>query len=178
MPDEQVPDMSCVPYRRQTLYLVLTVPYLIISILVAIYLWRFSPWLTAGVALGYGGACLFQAYCCACQDCPYVGGFCPGIAGIVPASWMARWIYGDRTIAMAATRFAIQAALALVGWLVWAVLPVWWIAKLGVGVAVIYGLWQLVYVVVFLLTVCPACALREICPAGGVQRACLGRGEG
>jgi hypothetical protein len=46
-----------------------------------------------------------------------------------------------------------------------------------VGLAVAYLVWQAVYVVVFFLTVCPACALRDICPGGQVQRACLRRRE-
>lgn len=178
MPDERRPDMTCVPYRRRTLYLALTAPYLAVSVLVAIYLWRFSPWLTAAVALGYLAACFFQAYCCACQDCPYIGRFCPAIAGIVPASWIAKWIYGGRQVEKSEPRFSIQAVLAILGWVVWAILPLWWIVRLGVAVTAVYVAWQVVYVVAFFLTVCPACALRDICPGGGVQRACLRRGRG
>ncbi|MGD2148522.1 MAG: hypothetical protein PVH41_17640, partial [Anaerolineae bacterium] len=175
--DPKTPDMSCVPYRKKTLYLVLTVPYLAILALVAIYLWRFSPWLTGAVVLSYLWACTFQAYCCACQDCPYIGRFCPAIAGIVPASWIARWVYGGRKVEMSEPRFAAHAVLAILGWVVWTALPLFWIAKLSVGLAVAYVLWQVVYVATFFLTVCPACALRDICPGGGVQAACLGRGN-
>jgi hypothetical protein len=175
--EDQLPDMTCVPYRRKPLYLALTVPYVAILILVAIYLWRFSPWLTAAVAFCYMWACFFQAYCCACQDCPYVGRFCPAIAGIVPASWIAKWIYGGRKVERSEARFAIQAMLAILGWVGWTFLPLWWIARLSVGLAVAYVVWQVVYVAVFFLTVCPACAPRDICPGGGVQRACLRQGQ-
>jgi hypothetical protein len=75
--DPRTPTTTCAPYRKKTLYLVLTVPYLAILALVAICLWHFSPWLTAAVILSYLWASFFQAYCCACQDCPYIGGFCP-----------------------------------------------------------------------------------------------------
>jgi hypothetical protein len=65
MPDRPVPYIACEPYRRKLLYLVLTGPYVAILALVAIYLWRFSPWLTAVIVFFYLWACFFQAYCCA-----------------------------------------------------------------------------------------------------------------
>lgn len=163
------------PYPRKRLYWLLTGPYLAILALVAIYLWRFSPWLTAAVLFCYLWACFFQAYCCAVQDCPYVGRFCPGIAGIVPASWIAKWQYGGREVVKSETRFTVHAVLAILGWVGWTVLPLRWIAQLSLGLAVGYVVWQFVYVAVFGLTVCPACAIRETCPGGVVQRQCARR---
>jgi hypothetical protein len=167
--DDKKPDMACVPYRRKTLYFVLAVPFLAILILSAVYLCTFSPWLTAGLALCYLGLCFLQGYCCACQECPYVGRFCPAIAGIVPASWLAKLIYGHRGIVKSKTRFEIYAVIGFLGLLGMAILPLWWIAKLSVPLAVGYLAWQFVYYLVFELTICPVCAIRETCPGGKLQ---------
>jgi hypothetical protein len=175
--DDHVPDMGCVPYRRKPLYLILTVPFLVVLILVGVYLWRFSPWLTAAMAFFYLWTCFFQAYWCAAQDCPYVGRFCPAVAGIVPASWIAKWLYGGREVHASRARLEIHAVLAVLGMLAWTILPLWWIAKLSIGLAVAYVVWQLAYVVVFWLTICPVCAIRETCPGGVLQRRCFRQGD-
>jgi hypothetical protein len=167
--DDKKPDMACVPYRRKTLYFVLTVPFLAILILVAVYLWAFSPWLTAGLALCYLGLWFLQAYCCACQECPYVGRFCPAVAGIMPASWLAKLIYGRREVVKSKARFEIYAVIGFSGLIGMAILPLWWIAKLSVPLAVGYFVWQLVYYLVFELMICPVCAIRETCPGGKLQ---------
>jgi hypothetical protein len=167
--DDKKPDMACVPYRRKTLYFVLTVPFLTVLILTAAYLWAFSPWLTAGLALCYLGLFFLQAYCCACQECPYVGRFCPAVAGIMPASWLAKSIYGRREIAKSKARFEIYAVIGFLGLLGIAILPLWWIAKLSVPLAVGYFVWQLVYYLIFELAICPVCAIRETCPGGKLQ---------
>jgi hypothetical protein len=168
--DDKKPDMACVPYRRKTLYFILTVPFLAILVLVAVYLWAFSPWLTVAMAFFYLWMSFFQAYCCACQECPYIGRFCPAIAGIVPASWMAKVIYGNRQVVKSKIRMEVQAIIGTLGWLCWTFLPLWWIAKLNVLLAVAYVAWQVVYYVIFGLTICPACAVRETCPGGALQR--------
>lgn len=175
--DDKKPDMACVPYHRKTLYLVLTVPFLAILALVAVYLWVFSPWLTVAVVFCYLWISFFQAYCCACQECPYIGRFCPAIAGIVPASWLAKWIYGNREVTKSKVRFEIHAMVGTLGWLGWTLIPLWWIGKLHVLLAVAYVVWQIAYYVVFGLTICPACAVRETCPGGALQRACVKRGR-
>jgi hypothetical protein len=173
--EEHLPDMACVPYRRKMLYLVLTVPFVAILVLVAVYVWRFSPWLTVAMVFSYLWVCFFQAYCCACQECPYIGQFCPAIAGIIPGSWMAKWIYGNRVVVKSKTRFEIHATLGILGWLGWTFVPLWWIAKLNALLAVAYVAWQIVYYVIFGLTICPVCAVRETCPGGALQRVCLKR---
>ena len=169
MLDDKKPDMTCVPYHRKTLYLFLTVPFLAILALVAVYLWVFSPWLTAAMVFSYLWMSFFQAYCCACQECPYIGRFCPAIAGIVPASWVAKWIYGNREVVKSKARFEIHAMVATLGWLGWTLVPLWWIGKLHVLLAVAYVAWQVVSYVIFGLTICPACAVRETCPGGKLQ---------
>ena len=168
--DDHEPDLTCLPYRRKGVYWLLTAPFLAILVAVAAYLWRFSPWLTAAMAAFYVWTCGFQARWCACQDCPYVGRFCPAVAGIVPASWIAKWLYGSRQVDCSRRRMETHATLAILGWVAWTLLPLRWIARLSLGLAVAYVVWQLVYVAIFGLAICPVCAIRETCPGGVLYR--------
>lgn len=168
MPEEMRPDLSCYPYRRKKLYLFLTIPLLAVLVLVFVYLWSFTPILSLVFLLLYLAICYFQAYCCAYQDCPYIGGFCPAIIGIMPASWMAKLLYGKR-IKKSRRLFDLSASFAAAAMFGMILLPVYWIAKLGVWCVVGYVGFLVVYYLVFLLSVCPACAIRGTCPGGKLQ---------
>jgi hypothetical protein len=169
MPDDVRIDMSCVPYRRKGLYLVLTVPFLVLLALIFCYLWTYSFVLSLVFGLLYLSTSFFQAYCCAYQDCPYVGGFCPAVIGIMPASLIAKVIYGNREIVKSKERFELYATLAIISWLGLVAFPLFWLAKLGLAFAVGYVVYHVVYTVIFGLTICPACAIRDICPGGKFQ---------
>ena len=174
VPGKNQPDMSCVPYRRKSLYFVVTIPLLVVLLLVSIYLWGFSPVLTIVFIAFYLLTCYFQAYCCAYQDCPYIGGFCPAIIGILPANLLAKLIYERKRIAKSRTRFGIQATLAFLAWLGLAGFPVFWIAKLDTLLAAGYVVCHIVHYVTFGLTICPVCAIRGTCPGGKLQHIVLG----
>jgi hypothetical protein len=174
--DEDIkPDMSCVPYRRKGLYLILTIPFLALLIMVFGYLWAFNPILSIVFFLFYITMCYFQAYCCAYQECPYIGGFCPAIVGIMPASFMAKLIYGNKNIGKSKKAFEAHAIVASIAWLGLIVLPLFWIAKLGIWFAVGYVVSHAVYYLIFGLTVCPVCAIRNTCPGGKLQSVVLKR---
>jgi len=164
------PDMSLVPYPRKGLYLALTVPLLLIMAAVAVYLGTINLLLPAALVLFYLLTSLFQAYCCAYQECPYVGGFCPAVIGIMPASLLARWLYDSEQLVKSKTKFDRHVALALCSWIGLVLLPLYWLAELGLGVAIGYVLLHVVYTLVFWLTICPVCAIREICPGGKLHR--------
>ena len=164
------PDMSCVPYRRKGLYLALTVPMLLLLLGVLVYLGTYSILLSLVFLTCYLIMSFFQAYCCAYQRCPYVGGFCPAVLGIMPASLIAKYLYGDREIARTKARFDAYATVAVLGWLGLVLLPLYWIARLGISFAVAYFAVHAIYTLIFGLTICPACAIREICPGGRVHK--------
>jgi len=63
-------------------------------------------------------------------------------------------------------RFERHAILACASWLGLIVFPLVWLARLGTGFAVAYALAHVAYTLVFWLTICPACAIRDICPGG------------
>jgi len=166
MDSESAPDMSCYPYRRKGWYLTLTIPFLVLMAAIAVVLWRTSPILSFSMLLLYGITCLGQAYCCAHQDCPYIGGFCPGVIGIMPAAWIAKALYANRPLERSQDRFNRNVAFAMTGWIGLIVLPLYWLAKLGIGYAVGYVAAHIVYAIIFGLTVCPVCAIRHTCPGG------------
>jgi len=171
MSKEVRPDLSCVPFPRKTLYLVLTVPLLLILVLVFILLWAHDPLLSLIFLLLFLATCYFQSYCCVYEDCPYVGHFCPAIAGIMPASYLAKLIYRSKGFVRSESRFRINIALAITSWLALAIYPLFWIARVHVLLAVGYILCHLVYSLVFFLNVCQFCAIRDTCPGGKFQRA-------
>jgi hypothetical protein len=164
------PDMKCVPYRRKALYFIITIPLMALYIAVFIYLWSFSfVWSLVFLSF-YLLMCFFQAYCCAYQDCPYVGGFCPAITGILPASLLAKLLYGKKKIVKSKKLFDLNAMVATVGLLGLVFFPLYWLAKMGIIYAVGYIVLNIVYYLVFLLTICPVCAIRETCPGGQLQK--------
>jgi hypothetical protein len=173
MSAEIKPDMSCLPYRRKGLYFVLTIPFFVVFISVFVYLWTFSFLLSVVFLLLYLGACLFQAYCCTYQDCPYVGGFCPAVAGIMPASIFTKLIYGRRKIKKSKRRFDIHAIIATACGLGLIVFPLPWISKCGFLFGVGYIAFVVAYLLIFFLTICPACAIRHTCPGGKLQSIAL-----
>lgn len=172
--NEIKPDMSCVPYRRKVLYFVLTIPFFAFLIAVFIYLWTISFLLAMVFLLFYLAMCYFQAYCCAYQECPYIGGFCPALVGVMPANILAKLIYGKK-IDKSKKWFEIQAALASISWLGLIAFPVYWVQRLAPWFAVGYMVSHGVYYVIFGLTICPVCAIRETCPGGKLQSVVLKR---
>ena len=168
------PDMTCVPYARKTAYQLLTVPFLALLLAVLIYLWTIG----IGPALVFLSffilACVFQAYCCAYQDCPYIGGWCPGIAGIMPASFFAKLFYGKK-IVKSKERFALFGIIAFCGLLGLAFFPLYWLGQTSVWLAAGYVLLHVVYYVPYLMIVCPKCAIRNTCPGGRCHQLISGK---
>jgi hypothetical protein len=163
------PDMTCVPYRRKGLYLAITLPFMAILAAVLAFLWTFHPLLALAFFGFYATVVVVQSYCCAYQDCPYVGGFCPAVTGIWPANPLAKWL-AARTKLRSAILFEVLATIGFVAILGLAFFPLWWLAKASVWLAVAYVVVQLFYYGFFTLAVCPSCAIRNACPGGQVHQ--------
>lgn len=165
------PDQSCVPYRRKGLYFLLTIPILALHVAVTVFLGTVHPVLAAAMVLLYGAMCFFQSYCCAHQDCPYMGGFCPAVEGIMPAAYIAKWRFrkgvGNRT----KRRFEVNATIASLAWLGLIVLPLPWLWGLGLVWSAGYVAIHVVYTVSFGALICPVCAIRRTCPGGRASEA-------
>ena len=182
------PDMSCYPFRRKGLYLAIVIPYLVVLAWAFIYLLvkegigmravggkrRIIRYVPAFMYLAlYAGMCYFQAYCCACQECPYVGEFCPAIAGIYPANILANAKYSKNEVVKSERAFKKNATLAGICWGGIMVLPLYWLWKRSAILAVGYALAHAVYYLFQGLAICPACAIRETCPGGTLQKIVL-----
>ena len=178
MPQQNQPDMSCVPYRRKSLYFALTIPFFALLVLVFVYLGRFSFFLSLIFMLLYLAMSYFQAYCCAYQNCPYVGGFCPAVIGIIPASFISKLLYEGKGIKMSKKRFDLYAILGTSCWLALVAFPLYWLAKLGLAIAVGYLATHVIYALIFGLTICPVCAIRHICPGGKFHQLFISQGSG
>jgi hypothetical protein len=163
------PYLSCVPFPKKTLYLALTVPLLLILILVLVYLWAYSFVLSLIFLLLFVAVCYFQAYCCAYEACPYIGHFCPAIVGIMPASYLAKTIYPKEKIVRSKARYSMNMTLAIIAWLALVLFPLYWICRAHVLLAAAYVACHLVYSLVFFITICPVCAIRNTCPGGKFQ---------
>jgi hypothetical protein len=184
------PDMSCYPFRRKKLYLAIILPYVAVLAAVFFYLLarkdpRAREMDASGASAGrryvpgliymglYLAMCYFQAYCCACQDCPYIGEFCPAIAGIYPANPLARLKYGEKGIVKSEEAFKANATAAALCWGGMMLFPLPWLARRSVKLAAGYVLLHAVYYLLHGLILCPVCAIRDTCPGGMLQSVVL-----
>ena len=165
MTEECQPDMNCVPYSRYWLYLLLTVPLVSMMGFVGYVLWTNHFAYTIAYIGFYILTFLFQSYCCYYQNCPYVGGFCPAIAGIVPASLVAKLL---TKIKVRKSKFLFEffAILASINLLALIVFPLYWLFLYHIAVFVGFLILVMLYGFAFLLTICPVCAVRKTCPGG------------
>jgi hypothetical protein len=181
------PDRSCYPFARRGLYLAIVIPYLAVLVAVLLFLLlgktrdggarrlRLFPAMIF-VAL-YVGLCHFQSYCCACLECPYVGEFCPAIAGIYPANVIAGARYRESGVVRSERKLEEQAALAGACWGAMMLFPLPWLARKRRSYALGYLAAHAVYYMFHGLAICPACSIRESCPGGKLQTVVLGRGH-
>lgn len=167
---------ECVPFRKRALYLTLTVPMGVIFFAVAVHLL-----LTNTVAFFVFGAMLAtvilaQSYCCAYQDCPYIGGFCPGIGGAtVLSSRIALLLAGVRKSEKLFNLFSALGTVCLLGIIV---LPLFFMHGLGIAVPAAYFFVAVLYLIIFFLMICPGCAIRDSCPGGKMSTKLLRAKDG
>lgn len=157
-------DQECVPFRRKTLYLLLTVPMMAMYVAIAVLLWQVNIVAFAVYCALFPIVALGQSYACVYWECPYVGRFAPCVGGFcLPSSQIARLLKNvrrsERTYNVAVT----VAFLALLGI---AVLPVPFLYGQGLVYLLAYLGIVVVYAVAFLWWICPVCATRQVCPGG------------
>lgn len=162
--------MNCVPFRQKRLYLIMSIPLLILMGTIFLYLWFIYPPLSLIYVGLYLITCIFQAYCCAYQECPYIGKFCPGIFGIIPSSRFAK-LGIFQNARKSARFFEIFGTVAFLALLAMIFLPLLWLIQLGTIITILYLGFNIIYFVIFLWNICPNCAIRSSCPAGRVSSA-------
>lgn len=159
------PDRNCVPYSRKKVYLVITLPLILVILIVFGFLFFINPIYSIIFISFWLGANIFQSYCCEYQDCPYTDGFCPAVAGIIPASRIAN-LPIIKNMKKSKTRFDLFAtfgSLCLMGLIIF---PLFFLIELGIFYPLGYIIFILIYAILFLWNVCPICAIRGTCPGG------------
>ncbi len=165
MNDIITPDRSCIPYSKKNVYLLLTIPLMLLILALTVFLFLINPILSIIYLSFWIGANIFQSYCCEFQECPYTEGFCPAVAGIIPASRIAR-LPVIRNMKKSKSRFEVFAtfgSLCLLGLIIF---PLFFLIELDVIYPLGYFILILFYAFLFLWNICPVCAIRKTCPGG------------
>jgi hypothetical protein len=96
-----------------------------------------------------------------------MGRFCPGIGGfVVPASLISLLLKKGKKSKILFDVFAFLAFLCFLGI---TVIPIYFLYELGIGFLILYLIIVAVYILSFLLLICPYCAIRDTCPAGRIS---------
>lgn len=164
---------ECVPFKKKALYLALTLPIVVVFILIAVYLYPLSRPAFVFYVSCFAAVMLFQSYCCAYQDCPYVGKFCPGIGGITVLSSLIALLL--RKAKKSKTLFNVFATLGFLCLIIITVFPVFYLMRTSIIVGIGYIVVSVLYIVLFFRFVCPACAIRDTCPGGKSASALFGK---
>jgi hypothetical protein len=155
---------DCVPYRRKSLYLLLTIPMIGLYVVLAAMLWQASVIAFVAYCALFVVVALCQSYVCVYWQCPYVGRFAPCVGGFcLPSSQIARlFTYTARSERVYNT--VVSAAFA--GFLGIIVLPVYFLYRQDLVFLLAYLGIVLVYAALFLWFICAVCATRQRCPGG------------
>lgn len=158
---------SCVPYPRKLLYLLLTIPMIVMYIAIATLLWRVSRlsfviYLTLLVTVA-----ISQSYVCVYWQCPYVGKFAPCVGGFcLPSSQIARLF---KTAKRSERTYNIVVTLAFLGFIGIIILPIYFLYQQSSAYLLAYLGIVSIYAASFLWLICPVCGTRQICPGGQIS---------
>jgi hypothetical protein len=155
---------NCVPYRRRALYLLLTLPMIVLYAVIAAYLWRvslafFIVYLGLFVVVAFA-----QSYVCVYLQCPYVGRFAPCVGGFcLPSSRIARWFKNAKR---SEGIYNVVVTVAFAAFLGIILLPIYFLILRSVVYLLAYLGIVLLYAIGFLGWICPVCGTRHVCPGG------------
>ena len=82
-------DKKCVPFPGKRIYWIINIPYLLLLIVTAVYLWQFSILISSIYISLYMVSIILHGYVCAFSGCPYKGRMCPGAFAYFPVGKMA-----------------------------------------------------------------------------------------
>jgi hypothetical protein len=165
MNNDVTPDMNCVPYSRKKTYLIITIPLMLLILGIFAFLFLINPIIGLIYISLWFGTNIFQSYCCEYQNCPYTDGFCPAVAGIIPASRITK-LSTIKNMKKSKTRFELFAtfgSLCLIGLIIF---PLFFLIEYEIIYVLGYLVFITIYAILFLWNVCPVCAIRGTCPGG------------
>jgi hypothetical protein len=163
-PHERSADETCVPYERKALYLLLTVPMIVMYVVIAVFLWTVDIAAFAGYCTLFVLVAVLQSYVCRYWQCPHVGTFAPCVGGFcLPSSQIARLL---KNVKRSERVYKVVLTLAYINFFGVILFPVYFIYRLGLLTLLIYVGIVVLYALCFLLFICPACGARRVCPGG------------
>jgi len=155
---------DCVPYKRKSLYLALTVPMIVVYIVISSILWKVNVVVFAIYVSLFVFVAFFMSYVCVYWECPYVGKFAPCVGGFcLPSSQIARLFKNAKR---SETRYDIFLTLAYVSFFGIILFPMYFLYVQNIVYLLVYIGIAVVYWVVFTLNICPVCGTRHVCPGG------------
>ena len=155
---------NCVPYSRKRLYLLLTIPMIVMYVAIAAFLWQASLVFFVIYLSLFVIVAISQGYVCVYWQCPYIGKFAPCVGGFcLPSSQIAR-LFKNVTVTERAYNIIVTVALA--SFLCIIVIPVYFLYQQGILYLLTYLGVVLIYAVSFLWLICPVCGTRHVCPGG------------
>jgi hypothetical protein len=153
-----------VPYRRKGLYLLLTLPMIVMYVAIAAFLWAVRPIYFVIYIVFFVLVAIFMGYVCVHWQCPYVGRFAPCVGGFcLPSSQIARLFKG---VKRSEKTYTLMLTLAYVNFFGIILFPIYFIYRQSVVYALIYVGVVTLYTLCFLRFICPVCATRHVCPGG------------
>ncbi|MFO7816208.1 MAG: hypothetical protein ACQES5_08945 [Thermodesulfobacteriota bacterium] len=155
---------ECEPYKRKFLYLILTVPMIILYIAIAVFFGQINVVFFAVYVSLFVFVALFMSYVCVYWQCPYVGKLAPCVGGFcLPSSQIARLMNNAKRSKARYNTFLTLAYASFFGIILF---PMYFLYVQGIvyllgyiGIVVVYGL-------AFTLFICPVCGTRYVCPGG------------
>jgi hypothetical protein len=155
---------DCVPYKRKSLYLALTIPMIVVYIVISSILWKVNVVVFAIYVSLFVFVAFFMSYVCVYWECPYVGKFAPCVGGFcLPSSQIARLFKNAKR---SETRYNIFLTLAYVSFFGIILFPMYFLYVQNIVYLLVYIGIAVVYWVVFTLYICPVCGTRHVCPGG------------
>ncbi len=155
---------NCTPYRRKGLYLLLTLPMIVMYGAIAAFLWTVQPVYFVIYAAFFVLVAILQSYVCVHWQCPYVGRFAPCVGGFcLPSSQIARLF---KRVKRSERTYNLVLTLAYVNFFGVILFPIYFIYQQSFVYALIYVGIVAVYALCFLWFICPVCATRHVCPGG------------
>ena len=155
---------NCVPYPRKRLYLLLTIPMLVMYVAVAAFLWQVSLTFFVIYLSLFVVVALSQSYVCVYWQCPYVGKFAPCVGGFcLPSSQIARLF---KNVKRTERTYNLMVTIAFASFLGIIMMPIYFMYRQGLEYLVIYLGIVMIYAASFLWLICPVCGTRQVCPGG------------
>ena len=155
---------NCVPYKRKSLYLLMTLPMIVLYIVVAAHLWTVGIIIFTIYCAFFVMVAISMGYVCVHWRCPYIGKFGPCAGGFcLPASQIARLF---KKLKRSETTYHIVISVAYANFFGILFFPVYFMYKLGIIYLLAYLGVNIVYWLCLLLFICPFCGTRHVCHGG------------